>query len=421
MYPDLRNFSFSKCILISVPLVFISGFISCDQYQTKKHPLDTKFDAYVEQTLKDWKAPGVVISVVKDGEHVFAKGYGTRKFGKNLPINRKTLFQIASHTKPITASTVAILVDEGKMSWDDPVNKHIPEFNLKDNYAAKNLTVRDLLMQRTYFPPSVGGFYDPDYTISDLLSDLEKSKPLTGFRERQNYSNVAFALAGEVVARVSGIGWEEFVKLRILEPLGMSSTYTSTTELQSKLGDPDNVDNIFKPAVMKDGVVSLGDWRACSCDHLYAPAAGVITTADDIAKWMILQLQEGEYKGKQLISRESVKEMHKPHVIITPFWGSARFNWFDYHNPLAHFLTYGLGWISFDYMGKKVDEHPGGFMGSVVAVISEENLGIAVGTNTNFGFESLKIASAIKMKIIDLFLGVPDKDWSSIFLETQNR
>ncbi len=245
------------------------------------------------------------------------------------------------------------------------------------------------------------------------MHDIRTREPVTGFRERHSYSNVGFAIAGEVVARVSGMSWEEFVTQRILQPLGMSSSYASTTRLWQDRGDPNNVENIFIPTRKNAGVVSVGDWSECSCGYIYASAGGVITTADVIAKWMIMQLQEGEYGGKLLISAETIREMHAPQVVMN-------INWIDLHNPLAHFITYGLGWTSYDYRDRKVDEHPGGWMSSFVTVVPEENLGVAICTNAYYSdpdpFESLMMASVLKLKVIDAFLGASETDWSTEFL-----
>lgn len=236
---------------------------------------------------------------------------------------------------------------------------------------------------------------------------------MTGFRERLSVSQVGFAIAGEVVARVSGMSWKDFVTQRILQPLGMSSSYASTTRLWQDRGDPNNVENIFIPARKNDGVVTLSDWSECSCGYIYAPAGGVITTAVDIAKWMIMQLQEGEYNGKRLISAKAIREMHTPQMIINV-------NWIDESNPLAHFITYGLGWVSYDYRGRRVDEGPGGGMSSIVTVVPEENLGVAVCTNAYYSspdsWESLRMVSALKLKVIDAFIGAPETDWSAEFL-----
>ena len=138
-----------------------------------------------------------------------------------------------------------------------------------------------------------------------------------------------------------------------------------------------------------------------------------------------MQLQEGEYNGMRLISVEAIRDMRTPQMIVAPFWGNSRINWADFHNPLAHFITYCLGWISFDYLGRKIDEHPGGWMNSVVALVQEENLGVAVCTNANFydpdAWESLRMVNALRMKVIDCFIGEPEKDWSSIFLQIHKK
>jgi len=154
------------------------------------HPFDEKFDTYVETVLLDWKTPGVVFSVIKNGEYVFVKGYGTRKFGENLPVNGNTLITIASCTKSFTAAAVAILVSEEKLSWDDPVKKHIPEFRFSSDFITEKTTIRDILLHRACLPGIFGDLLNPDYSISDLLRDLQTSKPVCGFREKCAYSQI---------------------------------------------------------------------------------------------------------------------------------------------------------------------------------------------------------------------------------------
>jgi CubicO group peptidase (beta-lactamase class C family) len=415
----LKNFLIFQRILGSIIFLFLLEHNSCDKLYAQSHPLDKKFDVYVEKTLKDWQAPGVIISVVKDGKHVIAKGYGTRKYGENLLPDENTLFQIASHSKSITAAAVAILVDEGKLTWDDYIRKHIPEFQFSDTYTTEKTTIRDILSHRAGVPFSVGG----SSSFNDFLDKLRNSKPVCGFRERHSYSNANYAIAGEIIARVSGMMWEDFVTQRILKPLGMNSSYAKTASLSKALGDPNEIDNIFLPARKEGDVVTSTDWGR-SFNSVYAPAGGIITTADNIAKWMIMQLQEGEYNGKRLISTEAVREMHKPQVIVSPLiYGSGKIDMAEVMNPIYHFITYGLGWFLYDYKNRKIYEHTGSLgNSSSIAVVPEENLGIAVCTN-NACFppqdipRDVRMTSALKLKVFDYFFGASETDWNSTFLQ----
>ena len=394
--------------------------------QTRSQLLDEKFDAYVEETLEDWQAPGAIISVVKDGEHTLTRGYGTRRCGEDLLPDENTLFHIASHSKPIAAASVALLVDEGKVDWDDPLRQFIPEFQFSDSYTTEKTTVRDVLTHRAGLRFSVGSTEEPDYCFSDLLEDLRTSEPVAGLRERHSYTNAGYAILGEVVARVSGISWEDFVMHRIFEPLGMTSSYTSTGRLSRDLGDPNEIENIFLPAHRNGDVVASGDWPTGS-NSVFAPAGGVVTTADDLTKWLIMQLQDGLHKGERLISTEAVREMHTSQVIVVPLLhGSRELDWAELHNPLGHFTTYGLGWFCYDYLDRKVDEHTGlGVNRSSIAVIPEENLGVVVCTNACFStpdvWRDMRMTGALKMKVIDYFIDAPETDWSSAFLEIHRK
>lgn len=388
----------------------------------ESHHLDEKFDAYVEKTLNDWQLPGVIISVVKDGKPVFAKGYGLRDVNRGLPPDENTLFHIASHSKPIAAVSIAMLVDERKLDWDDPVKQYIPDFEFADSRTVELITLRDILSHRAGLPFVVGSLRDPDFTFADLLDELKKTKPVAGLRERHSYTNTGYAIAGAVLAQVSGMSWEDFVHHRIFKPLGMSSSYTSCSRLRKERGNLKALENIFIPATKSGETFTSLEWGS-GFNVTYAPAGGVLTTSADIANWLIMQLNEGVYAEKRLISVESIHEMHKSQTVVAPLVYLAKeWNWKDLHNPFGHFLTYGLGWFSYDYQDRKIDEHTGmGTNCSSISVVPEENLGIAVCTNADStyagpdGWRDMRMTCALRMKVIDAFLGASDKDWSSIF------
>ncbi|OVE78762.1 hypothetical protein BVY01_04460 [bacterium I07] len=381
--------------------------------------LGLEFDQYVKNTIQEWNAPGVIISVVKDNQHIFTKGYGTCKYDENLLPNENTLVTVASLTKAFTAAAIAILVDENELSWNDPVKKYIPEFHFVNSFISENTTLRDLLMHRAGLPSTkFGGGNNPQYNVNDLLKALKGHNTSSGFREHVNYSDINYALTGEVVFRVSGMEWPTFLTEHIFKPLNMSSTFATPSLLKKKYGDPNKLDNIFIRASRKDHkIVSDGFF---GFDFLFAPASSIITTGIDISKWMIMQLQKGNYHGKQIISPESILEMHNPQIIEDINWAKSQNVWWkdkrDHFHPL---IAYGLGWWIYDYQGRRVVEHYGGAAGSsVLALVNEQHLGIFITTNAVFpNWEGHKMIDALKLKIMDAYFDLPETDWSGQFLE----
>jgi CubicO group peptidase (beta-lactamase class C family) len=254
-------------------------------------------DAAVVEVMTEWKLPGVVMVVVKDGTVLLNEGYGTRMVGQQLPVNGETLVQVASHTKAVTATALAMLVDAGDIEWDDPIRKHVPEFAVDDQYTTERVTVRDLMAHRGGLPAAaLGGFQNADFGLDELLAALRTRQPQP-LRARQVYSQPSIALAGEVVGRASGVSWEQFVRDRVFAPLGMTSSYTSTPDLIERVGVPSASSNIMIPARFRDGVVVSGTWSEIGTDRLYAPAGGITTNGADIAKWITALLQDGRYPG----------------------------------------------------------------------------------------------------------------------------
>ncbi len=405
---SLTHHRCARLVLLAVPV------IACDSSRQVGHELDAGFDAYVQEALDDWGAPGVMIVVVEGDQTVYMKGHGSRVLGEDRPIDETTILQIASHTKSVTATAVAMLVDEDRLSWDDPVKEHIPEFELPDSYAAENATIRDILSHQVGLPSAPGGFNDPAFDFSALVAALSTRPLVAGFREGLNYSNAGYAVAGEVISRVSGMSWEQFIKQRVFGPLAMRSSYTSTPDMIAQLGPPTADKNVFMPVEQDGETVVHGDWENASCGVLYAPAGGILTTASDIAKWMVFQLQNGQFGDERLVSEEAIWETRKPEVVYDPAL-------LGLHNPLARNAVYGLGWMSFEYQGKMVYEHPGGWMSSNIAFVPEESLAVGTFTNANFssGGGSIGLVSALKMEVLERLLGAPEEDWSELFLNAR--
>jgi len=381
---------------------------------------ENTLDNNIEQAMKQWQIPGLAIVVVKDGELVLMKGCGTREAGKDLPINNKTYLQIASNSKTFTAYLFGMLVDEGKLKWDDPIKKYIPELELPDPYVAENVAVDDLLCHRSGLTETVpGGFQNRDYTFGELLEVIKAKELSIRFRSANNYSQVGMAILGEVVNRATSQSWGENIRKRIFEPLGMRDSYTSNLDFEKRVGKPDAVENIMQPALKKDGVISLGTWESVGSEDLYAPAGGIISTIEDMAKWIAFRLNDGVHEGKQLISHEAIKEIRKTRV-PTSFSRMGIPNSFIY--PRIGLMETGFGQYTFEHHGNNVIVHNGGWMNSVIDIVPQENLGVGLFSNAEFSdlhsWEGLAFVNAVALIVIDHFLGYDYVDWSSEMLET---
>jgi CubicO group peptidase (beta-lactamase class C family) len=358
------------------------------------------FDEYVSKALKDWEVPGVGIAIVKGDKVVLAKGYGVRKLGDSTPVDERTIFAIGSSSKAFTAAALAMLVDEGKIKWDDPVTKHLPGFELYDPYASKEMTVRDLLCHRSGLDRGDLMWYGSEYSRDEIIRRARFLKPSWSFRSQFGYQNIMYLTAGQIIPAVTGKSWDDFIKDRFFKPLGMAASSTSVNDLKSS-------NNLSTPhGKIEEKVVAI-PWR--NIDNI-APAGSINSNVAEMTAWVRLQLSDGEFSGQRLLSSGAIKEMQKSHTVV-PYdlpW-SLLF-------PEAHFVTYGLGWLLSDYRGRKVVEHGGNIdgMSALVAFVPEEKLGLVVLTNMN----GSELRTALKLRIIDAFMGGEAKDWSAIHLKT---
>lgn len=358
-----------------------------------------EIDEYASKAMRDWRVPGFALAIVKDDKVIFARGYGVRKLGEQATVDERTLFAIASNTKAFTAAALAILVDEGKIKWDDRVAKYLPDFQLYDPCATRELTVRDLLSHRNGLATFGGDllWYETTYDRKEILRRIRYLKPTSSFRSRYGYQNIMFLAAGQVIAEVTGKSWEDFIRERFLIPLGMNSTTTSVRAFK-------NGDNVAAPHNEMDGRVRVV--RYSNVDNMGA-AAGLNSSVADMAQWLRLQLGRGSFEGKRFFSADASREMWSPNTIVPISAQSERFN------PTKHFNLYGLGWFLSDYHGRKVASHSGGLDGMVsqVGLMPEENLGVVILTNSETA-----LASLLMNKVFDVFLGVQARDWSAQML-----
>jgi CubicO group peptidase (beta-lactamase class C family) len=368
-------------------------------------------DAYAARALKEFEVPGLAIAIVKDGKVALTKGYGVRKLGEPAPVDEQTLFGIASNTKAFTAAALAILVEEGKISWDDPVTKHLPGFQMYDPYVTREMTVRDLLTHRSglglgagdlmFFPPST-------FTREEIVARLRFIKPATSFRSKYAYDNLLYLVAGQVVAAVSGKSWDDFIKERIFAPLGMTASNTSVKDLRPG-------GNFVSPHQKVEGRLQPVPYM--NLDNT-APAGAINSNVAEMAKWMITQLNEGaihpgqngggQSGDRRLFSARQSREMWSAQTPIAvgnppPPLSALKSN----------FSAYGLGWGLNDYRGRKIVSHSGGLAGMVsrVRLVPDLKLGIVVLTNQEAG----GAMEAITFHIIDHYLDAPTTDWIGAF------
>jgi CubicO group peptidase (beta-lactamase class C family) len=358
------------------------------------------FDDYVNKAIKDWDVPGVAIAIVKDDRIVFANGFGVRELGKPALVDEHTLFAIGSSSKAFTSASIAMLVDEGKLKWDDPATKYLPGFQLYDPYSTRELTVRDLLSHRSGLERGDLLWYASAYDRNEVLRRIRYLKPTWSLRSHFGYQNIMFLAAGQILPSIAGKSWDDFVRERIFTPLGMTSSSTSIKALA-------NSDNVATPHTKLDEKVEPIAWR--NIDNI-GPAGSINSNVVDMAQWLRLQLGDGVYQGKRLLSSGTVKEMHSPQTVI-PLEGAM-----EKLYPQAHFLTYGMGWFLSDYRGHKVVEHGGAIDGmrAEVAMLPEEKLGLVVLTNKNGSV----LGQALMYKIFDAYLGGQGRDWGAEILKS---
>ena len=365
--------------------------------------LQALLDAYVEQAVADWNVPGLAIAVIKNDTVVFAKGYGERVLGEGDAVDADTLFQIGSTTKAFTVATVGLLVDEQKITWDDRVISHLPEFQLTDPAHTREIRIRDLLTHRTGMGNTDHLWYIVPHTPADIMSRLRLIEPSYPFRAGWVYQNIRYMTTGEIVARVSGMPWIDFVESRLLKPLGMSRSIVNANRAYAM----PNVARAHTPD--PEGNVKLVQYRYEAIDPDLAAAGMIWSSVNDMSRWIRMLLNEGVLDDERILSEVVVAEMLRPQTIIPreKFYPTARLT-------KPHWTTYALGWFQQDYDGRAVSFHTGTYdgMSAIVGLIPDEELGMVMLANLN----SADVRHALMFKVFDLYGGKLDgRDWSAEF------
>jgi CubicO group peptidase (beta-lactamase class C family) len=353
-----------------------------------------QIDSIVNKTLATFNVPGIAVGVVKDGKLIHAKGYGVRSIKGTAKVDEHTLFGIASNSKAFTAAALGILVDEKKITWDTKVTDVIPDFKLYDPYVTQEFTVRDLLTHRSGLGLGAGDLMIwPDsssVTKPELIHNLRHLKPVSSFRSKYDYDNLMYIVAGDIVTRVSGMSYEDFIESRLIKPLGMTETAASWYRLKNKSNIIDG------HAPVGDKLVTVG----LSFTEVANAAGGIYSNITDMSKWVMAQINDGKYGdngSRSLFSKKVHEEMWTPQTLIRM---NSPYN--------THFGSYGLGWFLTDVNGYLQASHTGGLAGIVtqVTILPELKLGIIVLTNQQSGAAFTAITNSIK----DGYFGIKGKD-----------
>ncbi len=358
----------------------------------------TGFDKYVGDAVKAWRVPALAIAIVKDDSLVFAKGYGVLEVGTAKPADVHTRFAIGSTTKAMTSAALAMLVDEGKIRWDEHVIDILPEFQLSDPYVTRELTIRDLLTHRSGLAGTDLLWALNSYSMAEMMRRLRFVKPTASFRSEWQYQNNMYGIGGVIIERVSGMSWDAFIRSRILVPLAMTETEPLVSMIKGK-------PNVAVPHALRNDTVRVVPIR--STDAI-APAGSVWSSVTDMSKWMRFILDSGRVGTQRLISVANFRELITPQIRAPineyPALQLAR----------PTFFSYGLGWFVQDYQGQAVWMHTGSIDGmiAIIGLMPQKRLGVYVLAN----LDHAELRHALMYSGFDLYNAGPKRDWSAELL-----
>jgi CubicO group peptidase (beta-lactamase class C family) len=375
----------------------------------QRDPRVAAIDAYAAKARAEWNAPALALAIVKNDSIVFARGYGVLEKGSTKPVDEHTLFAIGSSTKAFHTAALAMLVDEGKIKWDDPASPYLPGWQLRDPWVTREVTIRDMVAHRIGLDRADYIWGGTDFSRDDILRRQRYLGTTASFRLKFGYNNHMFLASGMLIERLTGRSWDTVIRQRIFDPLGMPRSNSSTKAFGT---DP----NVATPhARVGDTAVAI-PWH--NIDNV-APAGSINSSAREMARWVRFQLANGKWQGRQLVSEESMQEMHSPQTVI-PIEP-----WFSSLSPVNHqmvpgtnFFVYGLGWFLQDYRGHKVVQHGGSIDGmrALVGMIPDQRLGVVVLTNLN----PSSVDEGIMFRVFDEYLGGEKRDWSADMLREFN-
>lgn len=364
---------------------------------------EKKLDELTQSTLKTFDVPGMSVGIIKDGKIVYAKGFGVSSLSTKQKMDENTLVGIASNSKGFTCTALAVLADEGKLKWEDKVTKFLPDFKMYDDYVTQEITIKDLVTHRAGLGLGQGDlmFFPEGGTLSvqDIVHNVRYLKPENPFRTKLDYNNIMFIVAGEVIHKISGLTWAEFIEQRILKPVGMSSSFGSYN--RAKAAGVKNIIDAHAPVNGK-AIAVPHDWNETA-----NAAGGIMSNIKDMTTWAEFLMNGFTTKdGKKLVSDKQIQQLWQ---IQQPAPVALK-------NPYdTNFYGYGLGWFLSDVKGHKQIQHTGGLIGTVTqfTLIPDMKLGIVVLTNQQQGAAFNTITNTVK----DAYLGIPDRNWLKTYSE----
>lgn len=357
---------------------------------------ESEIDNLVKQTLTTFDVPGISVGIYKDGKVVYAKGHGVRSLTTQQPMDQNTMVGVASNSKGFTCFALAMMVDAGKLKWDDPVRKYIPEFQLHDSWVTDQFTVRDLVTHRSGMGLGAGDLMffpeGSDFTVQDIINNVRYLEPESSFRSQFAYNNNMFIIAGEVLKRVSGLSWEEFIETKIMKPVGMTSSKASYNRVTDR-------SNIIDAHTRTEG-------KVIRIPHDWSPTAnaagGIVSNVEDMLTWAQFLMNDAVTQtGERLLDKNLFHELWQ---MQTPLRVRANDSY------ASNFRGYGLGWFVTDVKGgHKQVYHTGGLLGTVTqfTMIPDLDLAIVVLTNQMNGSAFNTITNTVK----DSYLGYENRGW----------
>lgn len=369
-------------------LIFcLCQFIANAQNVNRNKFITDSLDNYINRALTNWRIPGAAVCIVKDGRIVLRRGYGIKELGLANKVDENTLFMIGSNTKAFTATALAGLQAQRKLSLDDKVTTYVSDFKLENKPAGEMATLRDLLSHRIGFETFQGDFtyWTSNLTRKEIIEKMSHVKAVYPFRSHWGYTNAAYLTAGEAIEKVTNKPWEVYIKESLLAPLGMSSTVTLTKDLSTSFN--------------KSAAHTLIDGRLAAIPYAQidnmAPAGAISSSASDMCKWVLALLANGKVGTKEVIPAAAIRATRQAQILVG-------------NEDDANFSAYGLGWFLRGYKNHRVVMHTGGVNGFVssVTLVPDQNLGIVILTNT----DQNELIETLNLDIIDAYLKQPNRN-----------
>ena len=387
---NIVKFVIPLLLVIAIPIIFI--------LQNEKSEQE-KYNQAVEKAYDTFKPTGLSVAIVKDGEVIYEKTEGYANINQMEFLNHHDIFNIASCTKAFTAAAIGKLVQEKSLSWDDKVIDYIPEFKLEDDYITRHLNLKDILSHRSGFGTFYGDllWYNTHYSNEEVIQRMQNIPIIYEFRTNFGYQNNMYMIAGEIIEKVSGMPWEDYIQENFLDPLEMSNTRTSNDQFEG-------TEEIAHPH-FKDSLIGIYDFEATKA------AASIWSSTQDLSHWAMMWLNNGIYKNDTILQPETVRTLFSPQTILSVSEERESFG--------MHFRNYALGWSTYDYNNRKIVEHNGGMPGyiSKVALIPEENMAVII---LNNGFDTFGNTSLF-YSIVDIATEKSTHDWIQYYADIKEK